>query len=402
MPSRPRNAGVHRETVLRRLGIVLREVPPATYMRMMGLLDDETSRSIQRVISALGVIDSEERRNAFELFNASLNQESEQFATDDSLHLSDFKRDPDSLADKRKDVISPISDGEGLGKQVKRFQQIASPEAMQELAFLNTVNKANLADLMEGEHPQTIALVLASIQPSVAAELLRTFQPDLQHKIMVRLSRLINIPHAAFEEAAAHFKTRINLQVEDREINLGVKALKAIMDVMPTDADEKVCNRRQLSSLDQVVADRTLKTSRAGRNTSPRLHAASASMVSQNEDGGADHLIGVESCQEDLPGDVQWTDEEVHQHLIHLNPKDLCLALSHVPTHEALLVLCGIPAGVANRVIALLSRSQAKSVRKKMVAMKSISLQEIDDAKFKVSNVARDITRRSKISSKSA
>ena len=103
-----------------------------------------------------------------------------------------------------------------------------------------------------------------------------------------------------------------------------------------------------------------------------------------------------------MSGDVQWTDEEVHQHLIHLNPKDFCLALSHVPTHEALLVLCGIPAGVANRVIALLSRSQAKSVRKKMVAMKSISLQEIDDAKFKVSNLARDITRRSKISSKSA
>ena len=88
----------------------------------------------------------------------------------------------------------------------------------------------------------------------MAAELLRTFQPDFQHKVMVRLSRLSNIPHAAFEEAAAHFKTRISQQVEDQEINLGVKALKAIMDVMPTDADEKICNRRQLSSLDQVVA----------------------------------------------------------------------------------------------------------------------------------------------------
>lgn len=401
MPSRPRNAGVDRETVLRRLGIVLREVPPATYLRMMGLLDDETSRSIQRVISALGVIEPEERKTAFELFNASLNQESDQFATDDSLHLSDFKREPDSLTDERQDVVSPISHGEGLGKQVKRFQQAASPKAMQELAFLNNVNKAKLAHLLEGEHPQTVALVLASIQPSVAAELLRTFQPDLQHKVMVRLSRLSNIPHAAFEEAAAHFKMRINQQVEDQEINLGVKALKAIMDVMPTDADEKVCNRRQLSSLDQVVGACTPETTMTGHNTSPRLHAAPASMASQNEDGGDDH-VGVESSQEDVSGDDQWTDEEVHQHLIHLNPKDFCLALSHVPTHEALLVLCGIPAGVANRVIALLSRSQAKSVRKKMVAMKSISLQEIDDAKFKVSNLARDITRRSMISSKSA
>ena len=84
---------------------MLREVPPATFA-LVGLLDDETSRSIQRVISALGVVEPEERKTAFELFNASLNQESDQFATDDSLHLSDFKREPDSLTDERQDVVS--------------------------------------------------------------------------------------------------------------------------------------------------------------------------------------------------------------------------------------------------------------------------------------------------------
>ena len=34
--------------------------------------------------------------------------------------------------------------------------------------------------------------------------------------------------------------------------------------------------------------------------------------------------------------------------------------------------------------------------------LQALADQEIDDAKFKVSNLARDITRRSKISSKSA
>ena len=82
-------------------------------------------------------------------------------------------------------------------------------------------------------------------------------------------------------------------------------------------------------------------------------------------------------------------------------PQNFCLALVRPHSRSTISVMwysCWCGKSCHRFTISI----SGKVRQKKMVAMKSISLQEIDDAKFKVSNLARDITRRSKISSKSA
>lgn len=397
MTSRRWISEVDRATVLRRLAIVLRDLAPGTYKKIIASLDDSTKRDIADAITNLGQVSAEERQHSFELFQASFEIQREQKLSTDSLHLSGLESNvehslsesPPAVTDKSKDFY--------FRHQAQRFRAVTSPEAVSAFSFLNEMDSQSLHDLLIDEHSQTIALVLASIEPALAASVLAKLDAKMQQQTMERISQLSNIPHAAFEELSAHFRMRIKTNSNDKTRRVGHDALKAIMNVMPADT----CNDIEQSQTDatgyseSTITDKTRRTNSIDANAigdkscSPSL---AGTEINENNSGVRRDAEVVEN----------WSTEEVHQHLIHLSPKTLCQALSHVPTRDALLTLCGVPAGVANRVLALLSRSQAKSVRKKMNSIQSMSLKEIDAAKRKVSGYSREIARYSSLTSNSA
>ena len=71
MTSRRWISEVDRATVLRRLAIVLRDLAPGTYKKIIASLDDSTKRDIADAITNLGQVSAEERQHSFELFQAS-------------------------------------------------------------------------------------------------------------------------------------------------------------------------------------------------------------------------------------------------------------------------------------------------------------------------------------------
>ena len=90
-----------------------------------------------------------------------------------------------------------------------------------------------LARLLEAEHPQTIAFVLASIAPDQAARVLPKLGPKLQSETMNRIGRLGEIPETAVAEVAEHFRSRLGDQPSSQGHSLGQKALNAILGAMP-------------------------------------------------------------------------------------------------------------------------------------------------------------------------
>lgn len=393
MPGRLWDSPGQSEAILRRLAIVLRDLPPATYLKVMAFLDDEMTETIRDAISKLGNVESVERQRAFELFNNSFQLQKEHSASEDSLHLSSSHQDV-SLKLVNKNVgKADISEALNFQRQAERFQATAPSDAVSELKFLNDIENELLGALLESEHPQTVALVLASIEPSVAAVVLASLQPNLQHETMVRISRLINIPHAAFEEVAQHFKLRLQEHQSSLKQADGVDALKAIMDAMPAKSIDN------LSRSQHEPIDAQKKT--ATRNASP---LTKQSLTSERNDGdqGRASQIAANDGEEAVGQDSEWTPKMIHDYLIELSPKTFCLALSHVPTREALLVLSSMPTDVADRVIALLTRSQAKSVRRKMANIQVTSLEAAKNAKQKVAMAAVGLNHHTSLTSKSA
>ena len=389
----------NQEAVLRRLAIVLRDVPPPTYLKIMNYLDDELSDKIKDAISRLGEVKIEERSKALEVFNSSFQLQKDQADSIDSLQLTSLGYHSSESLGSENIRIESNANSLQFKKQAEKFKASAAPHSVSELAFLNEVEPDLLMSLLEQEQPQTISLVMASIDPAVAAGILGRLTPTVQYETMVRISRLMKIPHAAFEEVANHFKSRLKSLAVSKADSSGANALKAIMEVMPKQSVEDVMISEQ-----QAVADFTKeKEMTLARLTQKHLSDPNAVVFSHNHLSGSEDFEATDdSGTNDENRDGEQVIAGAHEYLIHLSPKTLCLALSHVSTRDALLVLCGLPESVSNRVIALLSRSQAKSVRRKMAVTQSMSLKAMDEAKCKVAGIAREITDNLPLASKTA
>lgn len=404
MPSRLWDSEGNADTVLRRLAIVLQDVPPATYLKVMAFLDDETSKLIKDSISNLGHVDHAEKQQAFELFNASFQLQKEQCASEDSLQLSNAGYSTSLVTPGNDSRKTADSETFSFEKQAERFRATAAPEAVSELRFLSDMDSELLSDLLQDEHPQTLALVLASIKPAAAAGILGHLRPALQHETMVRIRRLGNIPHAVFEEVAEHLRSRLDDHQSLARQTEGTEALKAIMEEMPTSSDPSSFDVDDAEASHQLLRMQGSKV-HLSSSSADRLQRES-DISSRNVASNSSATLPVEQ-QADLEAGIvtneeEWTTQQVHDYLIGLSPKTFCLALSHVPTREALLVLSSVPKGVADRIVALLSRSQARSVKRKMLNVQTMSLTAMDEAKRKVAKVAVHMAGNTSLSSKSA
>ena len=68
-----------------------------------------------------------------------------------------------------------------------------SMQSTQNFAYLGKIRPQQLADFIINEHPQTIALILAHMDPTNAAETLSYFTDDLRAEIAIRMANLGDI-----------------------------------------------------------------------------------------------------------------------------------------------------------------------------------------------------------------
>ncbi|MCH5321962.1 MAG: flagellar motor switch protein FliG [Helicobacter sp.] len=68
-----------------------------------------------------------------------------------------------------------------------------SMQSSQNFAYLSRVRPQQLSDFIIHEHPQTIALILAHMDPTAAAETLNFFSDDLRAEIAIRMANLGDI-----------------------------------------------------------------------------------------------------------------------------------------------------------------------------------------------------------------
>jgi len=116
-----------------------------------------------------------------------------------------------------------------------------SMQSSQNFAFLSKIKPQQLADFIINEHPQTIALILAHMDPSAAAETLYIFPDDLRAEVAMRMAKLGDITPAIIKrvstvlesklEALASYKVEVGgpRSVADVFNRLGAKVSKTTL-----------------------------------------------------------------------------------------------------------------------------------------------------------------------------
>jgi flagellar motor switch protein FliG len=116
-----------------------------------------------------------------------------------------------------------------------------SMQSTQNFAYLSKIKPQQLADFIINEHPQTIALILAHMDPSSAAETLYIFSDDLRAEVAMRMAKLGDITPAIIKrvstvlesklESLASYKVEVGgpRSVADVFNRLGAKVSKATL-----------------------------------------------------------------------------------------------------------------------------------------------------------------------------
>ncbi|NWF66009.1 MAG: flagellar motor switch protein FliG [Campylobacterales bacterium] len=144
-------------------------------------------------------------------------------------------------------VLGPEEAKKVLDKLAKSMQ------SQQNFSYLSKIRPEQLSDFIINEHPQTIALILAHMDPSSAAETLGYFNDDLRAEVAIRMANLGDISPSIIKrvsavlenklESLAGYKVEVGGPRSVAEIfnRLGQKASKATLAYIEQ-IDEQLAN----------------------------------------------------------------------------------------------------------------------------------------------------------------
>ncbi|WP_442507546.1 hypothetical protein SH528x_006475 [Novipirellula sp. SH528] len=378
--------GANREASLRRVAIVLSSLPSPVAATLLNSFDDAMKKSLRRTMTSLSDVDPLERQRALQAFKGSLESQQNRpsrsnSGAQDEIQLRANSIDPNSSA------------GSSVMKQDRENAANRSPETTPHthtaLSFLGDTEDEVLVTVIDGEHPQAVALVLASISPGQAARILPQLDPTVQKDALSRIGRLNDVPEEAVQELASHLRHRVqqclSSQQKRASQSTGQRALNAILAAMPQPKSES----RSLP--DPVSETRApIETNRIADVVDPNpanveihsLRIAPETKPSSTDDRAAPQ------AKARVPQTSSLSTDSIHKHLISLTPLDLCQALGQVGTRQAMLTLCGLPNSNAEAALRVLPKAYAKQVRSQMNTLGSLELREIDEAKSAVATAS--------------
>lgn len=161
------------------------------------------------------------------------------------------------------EFLSRVPKG-GTGEHPKRFAQEVlkrsfGQEKASSLDFLRRVDRGQLVDIVNSEHPQVVAYILSVLKPDQASELLAILPPEQQ----VEIARRIATTESPTPEVLGHLtrtlSSRLNLSTteKDEEQTGGLESLVGIMKNANRTVEQNILTR--LEDADPSLAEELRK-----------------------------------------------------------------------------------------------------------------------------------------------
>lgn len=384
---------------LRRVAIVLSSLPDPTARQLLASLGSDHQRAVRTAIHHLDEVDPLERRRALDGFTASIRQGRSSLACEN---------------DAAEIVLSQVAlhrDGARLADRSHANEHDAMTNESSPLAFLSDVDDDAIAHRIKDEHPQTVAIVLASISARQAARLLSKLGVALRAETMRRLAKMDTPPAEVVEEIAAQLKQKLvhgaagsgagscsGFHWADKSRSAGQAALQAILAEINHAA---VKHDSSLGSGGMGYGDDTasdcgpwLHREAESLRRPDTLSAVTSRPAMPSPSAGSSPSARLADLKQDMGAPVGRpvkSTAEIHAQLISTPPARLREALASVDGRQAILALCGLPTATSEAVLSDLPRRQTKQIRQQIASLGMLELREIDAAKAAVAKAIRPI-----------
>ncbi|QQR99526.1 MAG: flagellar motor switch protein FliG [Austwickia sp.] len=119
----------------------------------------------------------------------------------------------------------------GQDKAHEVMQRLTASLVEMPFEFLRRVDAKLILSYLQDEHPQTIALVLAHMQPDAAAIILSGLAPEIQAEVAHRLAIMDRTSPEIVKQVEAHLERRLSTLVQASDYS-NVGGLTALVDVI--------------------------------------------------------------------------------------------------------------------------------------------------------------------------
>ncbi len=207
----------------RKAAIVLLTLPQDTAAKVMRQLTREQVEDVSREIAETGPVTGETRsRVVAEFYNMVL---ARQYMERGGLPLARALLEKTLTSEDAKRVLSAIE------RQV----------GQQPFNFLQKTETENLLMFLQGEHPQTIALVLSHLPPGMASEVLVGLDTERQIEVVTRIADMDQTSPEVIKEVEQGLEKRLAGLVSERfERTGGVRAVAEILNLAGRAAERAI------------------------------------------------------------------------------------------------------------------------------------------------------------------
>jgi len=125
-------------------------------------------------------------------------------------------------------------------------------QGAQNFSYLSKIKPQQLADFIMNEHPQTVALILAHMDPSAAAETLYIFPDDLRAEVAMRMAKLGDISPSIIKRVSAVLESKLESLASYKVEVGGPRAVADVFNRLGAKASKATLT--QIEQLDQELA----------------------------------------------------------------------------------------------------------------------------------------------------
>lgn len=158
-------------------------------------------------------------------------------------------------ATQKEIVIDAV--GEERARGILGHLNMSSPAA-RNLESLETVDAKSLSNFLLNEHPQTIAVILAHLEPEKKGEVLKRLPESLQAEVVLRLSNLDHVAPELIAEVDAVLKQELSTIGTVEQASLGgVQPVAEMLNVMDKNTETSIMSR--IEEKDPILAEEIRK-----------------------------------------------------------------------------------------------------------------------------------------------
>ena len=294
-------------------------------------MDDTDIRKILHLMSKFKVVPVTITKRVLEEYYELLS-ESEDFI------FSDQTANKDSIVDavgeeRARDILGGLNIGTNSARS---------------LESLEMVDAKSLSTFLVNEHPQTVAVILAHLDPEKKGEVLRRLPESLQAEVVLRMANLDNVDPELISEIDKVLKNQLSSSHTVEQASLGgVQPVAEMLNVMDKNSEQSIMSR--LEEKDPLLAEEIRK--------------------------------------------LMFVFEDISK----IDDRGIQILLKEVPNDRLLLSLKTANDEIRNKIFKNISTRAAEMLREDLSNMGPARLSDVETAQQEIVNVARRLEAEGKI-----